>query len=349
MALLTLLVLALVMISGNATRVARSELGQVEARQNARLSLMLAMGELQKTTGPDTRVTARADVLDAQNPPVLGAWKSWEGSNHTASGPAAGRPISPGSDYKKVKEARSFPGWYPARQPRPPTAPPCRTWPRAAAKSRLSARARSAQARIATSSRSMSRPPRSPAAKRRAPSPGGLAAKTKRHACPCRINRRATPSPHGPSGQIPRSRDPAVFRMDVAERRDARRQGGHAATMRSVRRNDNGLAAPPRNFSTTFGHLRRLAHQYRHRRLAQGSLAAHGKPGAASRNPACRFSGCPPGTTACQSSRPAAATVPTDRCFIPGPATGATAIPIYEHGAVRVGKTCWTGPRCTSR
>jgi hypothetical protein len=62
---------------------------------------MLAIGELQKQTGPDTRITARADVLDEANPPVLGAWKSWEGTNHGNDG----RPISPGN-YKTEKEKR---------------------------------------------------------------------------------------------------------------------------------------------------------------------------------------------------------------------------------------------------
>ena len=71
--------------------------------------MMLAIGELQKQTGPDTRVTARADVLDQNNPPVLGVWKSWEGTDHETTGPFAGRPISPG-DYTAKKNAR-FLAW----------------------------------------------------------------------------------------------------------------------------------------------------------------------------------------------------------------------------------------------
>lgn len=79
------------------------------AKANARMALMLAIGDLQRQTGPDTRVTARADVLDARNPPVLGAWKSWEGTDHETTGPFAGRPISPG-DYTAKKQAR-FLAW----------------------------------------------------------------------------------------------------------------------------------------------------------------------------------------------------------------------------------------------
>lgn len=79
------------------------------AKANARMALMLAIGDLQRQTGPDTRVTARADVLDAQNPPVLGAWKSWEGTDHETTGNFAGRPVSPG-DYTAKKKAR-FLAW----------------------------------------------------------------------------------------------------------------------------------------------------------------------------------------------------------------------------------------------
>jgi Tfp pilus assembly protein PilX len=44
------------------------------ARANARMALMLAIGELQKNAGPDQRITARADVLDEEiaNPKLTG-------------------------------------------------------------------------------------------------------------------------------------------------------------------------------------------------------------------------------------------------------------------------------------
>ena len=86
------------------------------------MALALALGELQKQTGTDTRVTARADVLDETNPPVLGVWKSWEGTNHTATGTSAGRPVSPGSDYKKVKDGR-FLSWLVSGSPTSLTSP----------------------------------------------------------------------------------------------------------------------------------------------------------------------------------------------------------------------------------
>jgi hypothetical protein len=59
------------------------------ARQNAYFGLMVAIGELQKSAGPDQRITARADILDAavggvdpEQPYWLGVWDSdivgWE-------------------------------------------------------------------------------------------------------------------------------------------------------------------------------------------------------------------------------------------------------------------------------
>jgi hypothetical protein len=51
-----------------------------EARANAKLALNLALGELQKCAGPDQRITARADILDANitRPHLTGVWTSWE-------------------------------------------------------------------------------------------------------------------------------------------------------------------------------------------------------------------------------------------------------------------------------
>lgn len=70
-----------------------------KARANARLALMMAIGELQRYTGADTRVTAPADLADPSAPPVFGAWKSWEGKNHD---PDTGRPIAPDYGLKSI-------------------------------------------------------------------------------------------------------------------------------------------------------------------------------------------------------------------------------------------------------
>jgi hypothetical protein len=105
MVLLTVLSIGLLGLSSIALRTGGRDELAAQARANARMALMFAIGELQQQAGPDTRVTARADILDEKNPPVLGVWKSWEGTNHDSQG----RPIAP-RNYKSAKESR-FLGW----------------------------------------------------------------------------------------------------------------------------------------------------------------------------------------------------------------------------------------------
>lgn len=65
---------------------------------------LIPSGDLQKFAGLETRVTARADILDQVSPPVTGVWKSWEGTDHEQTGSSAGRPVSPGNYKAKKKE-----------------------------------------------------------------------------------------------------------------------------------------------------------------------------------------------------------------------------------------------------
>ncbi len=109
MVLLTLLAVGLLTLSSVSLRSSAQSSDLAIARSNARMALLLALGELQKQTGPDTRITARADVLDEKNPPVTGVWKSWEGTDHELSGSSQGRPVSPGN-YRTKKESR-FLAW----------------------------------------------------------------------------------------------------------------------------------------------------------------------------------------------------------------------------------------------
>ncbi len=104
MILLTVIAVGLLSLSSISLRTSAQSSDMNIARSNARMALTLAIGELQKHAGLDTRVTARADLLDENNPPVLGVWKSWEGTNHNS----AGRPIAP--DYSNHKDAR-FLAW----------------------------------------------------------------------------------------------------------------------------------------------------------------------------------------------------------------------------------------------
>jgi hypothetical protein len=115
MILLTILAVGLLTLSSVSLRTSSASSNQAAARANARMALMLAIGEIQKQAGLDTRVTARADVLDETKPPVLGVWKSWEGTDHEGTGSSAGRPLCPG-DYKAVKKAR-FLAWLVSGNP----------------------------------------------------------------------------------------------------------------------------------------------------------------------------------------------------------------------------------------
>ncbi len=119
MILLTVIAVGLLSLSSISLRASSQSSDLATARSNARMALMLAIGELQLQAGPDTRITARADILDdqnnAKNPPILGVWKSWEGTDHETTGSFAGRPISPG-DYKSQKESR-FLSWLVSGDP----------------------------------------------------------------------------------------------------------------------------------------------------------------------------------------------------------------------------------------
>ncbi len=108
MILLALISVGLLSLGTITLRAATHAEAPAEARANARLALSLAVGELQRLAGPDTRITARADILDENNPRVTGVWRSWEGDNHERSGRAVGRPIAP--NYEREKEER-FLSW----------------------------------------------------------------------------------------------------------------------------------------------------------------------------------------------------------------------------------------------
>lgn len=77
------------------------------AKANARLALMIAIGELQKQAGPDQRITARSDIREKNgkkiaNPRLTGVWKSWEID--------ANSPPSP-SEFEQTAKDRKFLGW----------------------------------------------------------------------------------------------------------------------------------------------------------------------------------------------------------------------------------------------
>jgi hypothetical protein len=104
MILLTVLAVGMLSLSAIALRATGQGNAMAIARSNARLALMLAIGDLQKNAGPDQSVTARADVLDENiaNPQITGVWKSWEIK--------ATAPPSP-TEYEKTARDAKFLGW----------------------------------------------------------------------------------------------------------------------------------------------------------------------------------------------------------------------------------------------
>ncbi len=79
MVLLTVLSVGLLTLSAVSLRTSGAGESRAEAQANARMALMLAIGELQTTMGPDQSISARASVIKdgAPEPNLLGTWQSW--------------------------------------------------------------------------------------------------------------------------------------------------------------------------------------------------------------------------------------------------------------------------------
>jgi hypothetical protein len=102
MILLTIIAVGLLTLSSISLRASSQGQAMAEARANARLAMMMALGELQKTAGPDRRVTAPANLAKATHPEGLaGVWKSWKSA---ASGVAD-------QDYVDAKKGDGFLGY----------------------------------------------------------------------------------------------------------------------------------------------------------------------------------------------------------------------------------------------
>ena len=79
MVLLTMIALGMLSLSSVSMRQSSRESVTKMAQSNARLALMVALGELQNTMGVDQAVSAPASavVTNAPRPHMTGAWKSW--------------------------------------------------------------------------------------------------------------------------------------------------------------------------------------------------------------------------------------------------------------------------------
>ncbi|MEM0964779.1 MAG: hypothetical protein AAGJ81_01340 [Verrucomicrobiota bacterium] len=91
MAFVLLLLVSLSSLVSINTSSDRQVLKEMQAQQNAILGAQLAVSKLQRSTGPDQRVTARAEILDTQpesltadeinHPFWIGAWKTFDPDN----------------------------------------------------------------------------------------------------------------------------------------------------------------------------------------------------------------------------------------------------------------------------
>ena len=78
--LLTVLAFGLLSLSAVTLRSAGQGSAQAEARANARMALMVAIGELQSQMGPDQRISANGSISSAStvlHPHITGVWDSW--------------------------------------------------------------------------------------------------------------------------------------------------------------------------------------------------------------------------------------------------------------------------------
>ena len=77
--LLSMVAIGLLSVSTITIRTTSRDAALLEARANARLALMLAIGELQKQLGPDQRVSAEGSILadTVNHPHWTGVWDSW--------------------------------------------------------------------------------------------------------------------------------------------------------------------------------------------------------------------------------------------------------------------------------
>jgi hypothetical protein len=105
MILLTVIAVGLLSLSSISLRSAAGGEASARAYANARMAVIMAIGELQKAAGDDRRITADASILDesAARPNLVGVWSSW-------SPKATARPdqAAPVYDEQKTKLFRTW-------------------------------------------------------------------------------------------------------------------------------------------------------------------------------------------------------------------------------------------------
>jgi hypothetical protein len=121
MVLLVMIALAMLSLSTIELRSSQNGRAVAEAQANARMALMLAIGELQKEMGPDMRVSAEAAIFDQDSdteaiegvsqPHWLASYESWGNwLNASYENPASGETLNIQATYtpKRVKMFRRW-------------------------------------------------------------------------------------------------------------------------------------------------------------------------------------------------------------------------------------------------
>lgn len=121
MVLLTLIAVGLLSLSTVALRSSATDREMTIARANARMALMIAIGELQEAMGPDTRISASASILDTnaatpgidgvKNPHLLGVWESWGGWLNAEAQDPKGGSLTIKDTYASTGRPQMFRKW----------------------------------------------------------------------------------------------------------------------------------------------------------------------------------------------------------------------------------------------
>ena len=110
MILLTVVAVGMLTLAGISMRTTNQAKAMAMARANARMALMLAIGDLQKSAGPDYRVTARSDIVPGNdaNACLTGVWgETWQ----VVSDKANKTTLPTTEDYDQATRDRKFQGW----------------------------------------------------------------------------------------------------------------------------------------------------------------------------------------------------------------------------------------------
>lgn len=126
MVLLAIITIGTLSLSVVTLRSGYHEQAEMQAQANARLALMIAIGELQKQVGPDQRITANSSILSTAtvpNPNWTGVWDSWIAGDLSQAPVGANYPAA-ASEHQTIgsvpdpkmrptytQKSRHFRGW----------------------------------------------------------------------------------------------------------------------------------------------------------------------------------------------------------------------------------------------